>query len=125
MSSPAPDAGIPLLTEIIPNEDDGAPFAQVAATGANGASSVAGPGASPALNEDQWARLERDIRERIVNELHARVDTLIEQRIKENLGEMLQVVMKVMAQELRVTLHQALDDIVTKAVATELSSLRE
>lgn len=130
MSTTPPDAGIPLLTEVIPllNERIETPaekeMGTVAATSPVLPALSSQPGAAPRLDEEQWARLEREIRERIVQQLRTRVDTIIEQRVQENLSDMLQIAVGSIADELRASLHQVLSDTVSEAVATEISSFR-
>lgn len=131
MSSSASDAGIPLLTEIIPGADSDEPpelpLADILED--QDAAAIHQPADTAVLasrlDSEEWARLEREIRERIVQQLRGKIDRIIEQRIRENLSDMLQIAVDSIALELRSGLHQDLADTVSDVVAAELASARK
>jgi hypothetical protein len=129
MSNDTPDAGIPLLTEIIPSpvgspSSDPVPVTAIAGIASGGFGAMPAKTVAPMLDNEDWSRLERELRERIVQQLRAKIDTIIEQRVQENLSDMLQIAVESIAMELRSSLHQVLSDTVSEAVAAELSSLK-
>lgn len=129
MSIDTPDAGIPLLTEIIPSPEstlssDPVPATAIAGSAAGVVGAMPAEAAIPKLDNEDWSRLERELRERIVQQLRAKIDTIVEQRVQENLSDMLQIAVESIAMELRSGLHQVLSDTVSEAVAAELSSLK-
>jgi hypothetical protein len=126
MSNPASDAGIPVLTEIIP--------------------SAAAPAATPApllpavqkreddavalqkravgeWDEENWNRLEREIRERILHQVLERIDFVLEERVRDSLADVLQTSVERLASEIKSGLHYTMNEVVTRAVAHEISRL--
>ncbi|MBK4737418.1 hypothetical protein [Noviherbaspirillum pedocola] len=79
---------------------------------------------APALSEEEWARMERRIRERILGQLLARTDAMLEERIRTGISNMLQDAVDDLAAALRHNLHKTLDDVVSRAVAQEISRLQ-
>ncbi|WP_151447445.1 hypothetical protein [Lacisediminimonas profundi] len=141
MSSPSRDAGIPVLTEVIEAAQE--PTAQVAGAGAPGAAAEASaplevqvPATAPASIEElearaiasmgsaDWARLERALRERILRQLLARVDTTLEHRVRDSLADVLQGAVSTLATDIRSGLHQSLEEMIVRAVSQEIARLR-
>jgi len=123
MSSSTSDAGIPLLTEIIPGpapaetrhaapaavkDEDGAPATRVANV----------------LDEEEWKRLEREIRERVLQQIIERVDVILEQRVRDSLADVLQTAVEGLASDIRSGLHVSIRDAVTRAVTQEIARLK-
>lgn len=79
---------------------------------------------APSLSEEEWARMERRIRERILGQLLARTDAMLEERIRTGISNMLQDAVDDLAAALRHNLHKTLDDVVSRAVAQEISRLQ-
>ncbi|MDO8299072.1 hypothetical protein [Lacisediminimonas sp.] len=132
MSSPSSDAGIPVLTEVIDLEpEQTAPVAQAPAAPA-GSTTPASPAtveelearAVATMGSDDWNRLERALRERILRQLLARVDNTLEQRVRDSLADVLQGAVSTLALDIRSGLHQSLEDMIVRAVAQELTRLR-
>lgn len=130
MSSHSPiEAGIPVLTEIIP-----APAQQSAP-----AAPPPPPQPAPELQEDiaalerralavfnegQWERLEREVRERVLRQVLDRIDFVLEQRVRDSLADVLQIAVENLAAEIKSGLHHSVKDVVTRAVAQELTKLQ-
>jgi hypothetical protein len=127
MSNPASDAGIPVLTEIIP--------------------SAAAPAATPApplpaaqkieedvvalqkravgeWDEENWNRLEREIRERILHQVLERLDFVLEERVRDSLADVLQTSVERLASEIKSGLHYTMNEVVTRTIAHEISRLQ-
>lgn len=77
-----------------------------------------------AMSEEEWMRMERRIRERILGQLLARTDAMLEERIRTGISNMLQDAVDDLAAALRHNLHKTLDDVVSRAVAQEISRLQ-
>lgn len=102
------DASIPVLTEVL----DDQPVAVV-------------PDPAPAEPQPtEWEALERQLSERILQQLQSRVDFVLEQRIKDSMEEVLSTALRGLTAEIRSGLHDTLSKIVTRAVAQELTHLQ-
>jgi len=76
------------------------------------------------LSEEQWKRMERRVRERILGQLLMRTDAVLEERIRTSLAGVLEHAVEDLAATLRQSLHKTLDDVVSRAVAQEISRLQ-
>lgn len=121
------DASIPVLTEVLPEVAQEAPaphphqqqrHAHFPAAAAHQAED------SHVLDQAQWAALERRLSERVLQQLQARVDFVLEQRIRDSLEEALNQAIKGLTSEIRHGLHEALGAIVSRAVSQELLHLQ-
>lgn len=133
MSNPSRDAGIPLLTEIIENDitqespaELAAPFTPVVAPSPPVEASVEEleQRARASMGQEDWARLERALRERILRQLLARADMSLEQRVRDSLADVLQGAVSNLASEIRGGLHASLEDLILRAVSQEITRLR-
>lgn len=134
MSNSTLEAGIPVLTEIIPApaepdaeavSDDktaDAPAIQFASPVPN----LAPPAqrSSPVLDEAEWERLEREVRERVLGQVLDRIDAVLEQRVRDSLADVLQVAVARLANEIRDGLQHSIREAVTRAVTQEIASLQ-
>ena len=77
-----------------------------------------------AMNEDEWQRMERRVRERILGQLLSRTDAMLEERIRSSMASVLQQAVDGIAATLRASLHKTLEDVVSRAVAQEISRLQ-
>ncbi len=86
----------------------------------------AAPGAPlPApMSEDEWQRMERRVRERILGQLLSRTDAMLEERIRSSVAGVLEQAVDSLAATLRASLHKTLEDVVSRAVAQEISRLQ-
>ena len=125
MNDPTLDAGIPVLTEII--EAPSAPDADVSAIPLPQPKAEVQPAETaplPPYDEEKWAELERDIRERVLQQMLERIDFVLEQRVRDNLADVLQTAVEGLADQIRSGLHQTMKDVVTRAVTQELAKAR-
>lgn len=108
MSQTPFDASIPVLTEVFADE----------------AAAAAPAPAAPAAPDDDWARLERQVSERVLHALQSRADFVLEQRVRDAMAEVLDRALKDLTSEIRAGLHQTLEKIVARAVAQEIAHLQ-
>ncbi|TFW29145.1 hypothetical protein E4L96_01775 [Massilia arenosa] len=108
MSQTPFDASIPVLTEVFADEP---------------AATAPAP-AAPAAPDDDWARLERQVSERVLHALQSRTDFVLEQRVRDAMAEVLDRALKDLTSEIRAGLHQTLEKIVARAVAQEIAHLQ-
>lgn len=120
MSNYKPDAGIPILTEIIaaPDAED-----LVAAPDETLAAALPSAPAPSVPSEDELQRIEHDIAERVLQQLLARIDFVLEQRVRDGFADVLQLSVERVTAELRDGLRQSLAETVTRAVSQEISRL--
>jgi hypothetical protein len=123
MSNYKPDAGIPLLTEVIE--------APAAGTETEATLEPAAPAlddvpelTSVMLSEDELRRFEHDICERVLQQLLDRIDFVLEQRVRDNLADVLQVAVDHLAADIRQGLQRSLADVIARAVTQEISRLQ-
>jgi hypothetical protein len=135
------DASIPVLTEIMRDEaaPPAAPASPATAPGDAPTHGVeheasAAPAAVDAAGEDAglpapddagaWEALERRLSERVLHQLSNRVDFVLEQRIKDSIGEVLDQALHALTLEIREGLHETIGKIVTRAVQQEITHLQ-
>jgi hypothetical protein len=131
MSKTNLDAGIPVLTEIIPGDAVAAPakplpmFTKPAAPTevAEVAEVVDVPLIDGWLTEE-WNRLERKIGGRILQQVMARIEADIETRVRDALADVLQISVENMANEVKQGLQQSLEQVIAKAVHQEISNMQ-
>ena len=129
-SNPTVDAGIPMLTEIITNaapaETPAAPVPAPgpAATKAQEDIVTLQKRAVDGWDENDWNKLEREIRERILHQVLERIDFVLEERVRDSLADVLQTAVEDLASEIKSGLHYTMNEVVTRAVAHEISRLQ-
>jgi len=127
MNNPTLDAGIPLLTEVIPNhppppekalpppatdnDPDPVPEAPAAASAAD-------------WDDEKWNRMERELRERVLYQVLERIDFVLEQRVRDSLADVLQTAVESLASEIRGGLQQTVKEVITRAVSQEIAKLQ-
>lgn len=80
---------------------------------------------APATAEPlDWERLERQVSHSVLQQLSARVDFVLEQRINDSMEEVLNHALRRLTEEIRVGLHDTLNKIVTRAVQQEIAHLQ-
>jgi hypothetical protein len=138
MTSPSFDNGIPELTEVIAADVASAvpapPAAEIASkpTGtfaAQVAANKAGNEMMPARAladwpEEEWRRLETDIRERIARQVLGRIEFVLEQRVRDSLADVLQTAVEGLANEIKQGLQVTLEEVIARAVAQEITRLK-
>jgi hypothetical protein len=132
MSNPTMDAGIPVLTEIIPAAPPSVPSTATPVPAATPAPAAASKDDAVSLqkravdewDEEKWNRLEREIRERILHQVLERIDFVLEERVRDSLADVLQTAVERLASEIKSGLHATMNEVVTRAVAHEISRLQ-
>jgi hypothetical protein len=104
------DASIPVLTEVVREEP-----APLAAEAAAAPADILGTG---------WPQFEREISERVLQQLQARVDFVLEQRIRDSIAGVLDASLRELTGQLREGLHDTLSQIVSRAVQQEITHLK-
>jgi hypothetical protein len=131
MNNSTLDAGIPVLTEIIPapqldpqavTPDAGLPELAVMPAPDNGAALRAR--AATDWDDEKWDRMEREIRERVLHQVLERIDFVLEQRVRDSLADVLQTAVERLASEIGNGLHQTVKEVVTRAVSQEITKLQ-
>lgn len=132
------DSGIPVLTEVLRDTppataDEGSRQAPAPGLAVQHAASASSHNADPAAAQDAalggldaagWEQLERRITGRILQQLQTRVDFVLEQRIKDSMAEVLSHALHGLTEEIRAGLHTTLNQVVSRAVAQELTHLQ-
>jgi hypothetical protein len=124
-NSAAFDASIPVLTEVFqdhPVKEEVQEAAVAPVPGADDAEFEAravGEWTGP-----EWEQLERRLSERILHQLQDRVDFVLEQRLRDSMQEALEAAMAGLTDEIRRSLQQTIETIVTRAVTQELAHLQ-
>ncbi|NMM36385.1 MAG: hypothetical protein HHJ09_02575 [Glaciimonas sp.] len=76
------------------------------------------------ISDSQWEALERKISERVLSQLQARIDFVLEHRVRDSLADALQLAVEGMAAEIKRGLHHTLEDVIARAVAQEITHLK-
>ena len=133
MNKSSLDAGIPLLTEVIttPQVNPASAQAGQAAAAAHPTpkDKVQAPPAAATAKIDswvdaEWTRMERQISERVLQQMMGRVDFVLEQRVRDSLADVLQVAVTGLASEIRAGLQQTLEEVIARAVSQEIIRLQ-
>ena len=126
------ESGIPLLTEVLPVEDDDNLTHAIAALPAPPMllefsipelplPGPPGDGPESHWSEQDLARLQAEISDRITHQVLRRIDLMLEQRVRDSLADVLQLAVSGLAQSIRHDLKQTLEEAITRSVAQELS----
>ncbi len=125
MTQYTPDAGIPVLTEIITPltveldvSIDPVPAAPELQFEADLESMP------PVRLDEELHRIEHDVCERVLQQILTRIDFVLEQRVRDCFADVLQTSVERVADELRTGLQQSLTDVITRAVTLEISRLQ-
>ncbi|HEV2608868.1 MAG TPA: hypothetical protein VGU61_01275 [Noviherbaspirillum sp.] len=133
MNNSTPDAGIPVLTEII-SPPLSSSVASPAPLQPDNAARTEPPVVEPAPHvimsseelkndldtKERWEQLETELRERVLQQVLDRIDFVLEQRVRDSLADVLQTAVAELASEIRTGLHHTLKEVVTRAVSQEL-----
>jgi len=107
----APASGpMPAASERAAGTPDDAPSAQ--------------PATADAAAPLDWERLERQVSQHVLQQLTARVDFVLEQRIRDSMEEVLTHALRGLTDEIRAGLHEAIGKIVARAVQQEITHLQ-
>jgi hypothetical protein len=144
MSNPSFDNGIPELTEVIPATPAPTAVTPPALNRAAPAVTAAPTPTTPqpvltrqaarlepskpaplaSLTNEEWRRLESEIRERISLQLLGRVDYVLEQRVRDSLADVLQTAVEGLSEQIKLGLHDTLKDVISRAVSQEITRLK-
>jgi len=127
MSSSTSDAGIPLLTEIIPGPapaESRHPTSPVQPELATEDLPRRETRSAAILEEEEWDRLEREIREKVLHQIIERIDFVLEQRVRDSLADVLQTAVEGLAADIKSGLQVSVRDVVTRAVTHEITKLK-
>ncbi len=117
------DASIPVLTEIM--RDEAPAPAATEPVPVEGRAEAAQATSLPAPDDEEaWETLERRLSERVLQQLSNRVDFVLEQRIKDSIGEVLEHALQALTLEIREGLHDTIGRIVARAVQQEITHLQ-
>lgn len=76
------------------------------------------------MNAEAWQQMEHKLKENVLRQVLARVDFVLEHRVRDSLAEVLQTAVDQLADDIRAGLRQSLEDVITRAVTQELSKLK-
>jgi hypothetical protein len=131
MNNPTLDAGIPVLTEIIPAPQAAEIAAPPSSTSPEPAivslsDNIAALSARVAADwdDEKWDWMEREVRERVLQQVLERIDFVLEQRVRDSLADVLQTAVERLASEIKSGLHQTVKEVVTRAVSQEITKLQ-
>jgi hypothetical protein len=131
MNNSTLDAGIPVLTEIIPAPQAvesaapvGVALPEPAIVPLSDDIAALRARASPDWDDEKWDRMEREVRERVLQQVLERIDFVLEQRVRDSLADVLQTAVERLASEIKGGLHQTVREVVTRAVSQEITKLQ-
>jgi hypothetical protein len=75
-------------------------------------------------SDPEWDQLERRLAERVLNQLHSRVDFVLEQRLRDSMEAVLQRTLDNLTSEIGNGLRQTIEQVVQRAVAQEIAHLQ-
>lgn len=79
---------------------------------------------SKAISAEEWAQLEQTVRENVLRQVLSRVDFVLEHRVSDSLADVLQTAVDRLADEIRAGLRQSIEEVVTRALAQEISKIK-
>ena len=75
-------------------------------------------------NSAKWLELETTLRENILRQVLARVDFVLEHKIRDSLAEVLQNSVDKLANDIQLGLKNSIKDVVTRAVTQEIAKIK-
>lgn len=117
-----PDSSIPVLTEIISVED--APVSDEILDDAHRHLKSDDAAGQPTISEHVFEQLEKTVRENILRQLMARIDFVLEHRVRDSLADVLQTAADGLAKEIRQGLNKSLEELIHRAVSQEISKIK-
>ena len=76
------------------------------------------------INDEEWQLMEQTLRENVLKQVLARVDFVLEHRVRDNLADVLQTAVEKLADEIRAGLKNSLEEVVTRAVTQEIAKAK-
>ena len=128
MSKSKIDSGIPVLTEIIQAPSEHATFAAKPESPPptrvpEHPEVVDVPTIDGWLNEE-WNRLERKIGGRILHQVMERLESDIEDRVRDALADVLQTAVETLSTDIKQNLQATVHEVITRAVKEEISHMQ-
>ncbi|MEH6436174.1 hypothetical protein [Massilia sp. DD77] len=120
MNQPSPfDASIPVLTEVVAE-----PAAPAPAPAQEDGAEQLERRAVERWTGEEWSVLERRVTERILAQLQGRIDFVIEQRLRDGIAAAVAGALDGFTGQIRANLEQTIGEVVSQAVAQEISHLQ-
>lgn len=76
------------------------------------------------MDVEEWKHLENTLKENILKQVLARIDFVLEHKIRDSLAEILQVSVDKLASDIQLGLKNSLEDVVTRAVTQEIAKAK-
>jgi len=134
---PAFDASIPVLTEVVVEPDtpivpDVPDVPDVPVTQPASVIEAAPQDVPEVLEQravdhwsgEQWSVMERRVTERILQQLQGRIDFVLEQRLRDGIADAVDKAMTNLSADIRSSLGDTLNEVVTRAVSQEIAHIR-
>ncbi|MBC3918757.1 hypothetical protein H8L32_14780 [Undibacterium sp. CY18W] len=118
------DASIPVLTEVILPEEIAAAKEPVSVPAAPETPSVTTNNVTDDRSEEDWQALEQTLHENVLRQVLARIDFVLEHRVRDSLADVLQIAVENLAGEIRTGLHKTLEEVITRAITQEISKVK-
>ncbi|MCU6432786.1 hypothetical protein LPB67_03215 [Undibacterium sp. Jales W-56] len=115
------DTSIPVLTEII---QPGHEFDLLHVDHADIGEPTSDQSQQAGISEDEWQKLEQTLRENVLRQVLARVDFVLEHRVRDSLADVLQTAVEGLALEIRGGLHKTIEEVITRAVTQEIAKAK-
>jgi hypothetical protein len=78
----------------------------------------------PQLSAEEWKHLEQTIRENVLHQVIARIDFVLEHRVRDSLAEILQTRIDALADDIRSGLKLSLEEVISRAVNQEIAKAK-
>lgn len=119
------DPSIPVLTEVLDEiAAHPAPAPSDAAASGHPSAADLAQRAARDWSDEEWELLERRLCERVLTQLQARTDFVLEQRVRDAMSDVLAHALKSLTSEIRDGLNDTLEKIVARAVTQEITHLK-
>lgn len=118
------DTSIPVLTEVILPEEITRSKENTAAPAAPETPSAASTNDYDDRTEEDWQALEQTLRENVLRQVLARIDFVLEHRVRDSLADVLQIAVENLAVEIRTGLHKTLEEVITRAITQEITKAK-
>ena len=76
------------------------------------------------ISDEQWQQLEQSMHENVLRQVLARVDFVLEHRVRDSLADVLQTAVATLAIEIQAGLRKTMEEVITRAITQEISKVR-
>jgi hypothetical protein len=76
------------------------------------------------ISDEQWQQLEQSMHENVLRQVLARVDFILEHRVRDSLADVLQTAVDTLAIEIRAGLRKTMEEVVARAITQEISKVK-